>query len=555
MRKLGVVGLFIVVACFASPGEATNPSSPPVRPSETNTTNPVPLGAEHRIGVRIVEGSGELFDRFTGEKFVPRGANLIRLSAGAHSTLDPGRYDRQQIVETFARLAGGGYNVVRVFLNSRMLAGDESGLSGEYLDNAADLIHIAKAHQLQVLFTQDWLPEANSWGFPSDPLIDNVNSMYLARGGLDANRRFFLEWVRGLIARGAPLDALLAYELRNELYFTDLYPPFSLSSGTVTTANGRSYDLSSEEEKVRLLEDNLVSWIDEMGEAIRSVDPTALVTIGFFQPKGPNLSREGDDRLIETRRAILESTADFIDLHGYPGGELNLAQIVENFGLPTQTAKPVLLGEFGAEHVSYPSVDDAIRALVEWQIESCAYGFDGWLVWTWDSVEQPDFWNALDNDGAIGRALSPAVRPDPCAVGELNMTVELTRGATITASAATTDDPVNSAIDGLTETIWSAGDDAPQWVEIDLGAERPLRAIRLLVAQHPVGLTTHVVTVRGEKGPAREVANFTQTSADGDWLEISWDDPQTDARYVRVETLHSPSWVAWREISLLGHRR
>jgi hypothetical protein len=44
---------------------------------------------------------------------------------------------------------------------------------------------------------------------------------------------------------------------------------------------------------------------------------------------------------------------DFIDLHGYPGGELNLAQIVENYGLPPVTEKPIFLGEFGAEHGAY----------------------------------------------------------------------------------------------------------------------------------------------------------------------------------------------------------
>jgi hypothetical protein len=35
---------------------------------------------EHRIGIRVVEGVGEYYDRQTGEKFMPRGNNYIRLA-------------------------------------------------------------------------------------------------------------------------------------------------------------------------------------------------------------------------------------------------------------------------------------------------------------------------------------------------------------------------------------------------------------------------------------------------------------------------------------------
>ncbi len=51
-----------------------------------------PADAPHRIGVRIVNGSGELFDRRTGRRFVPRGANYVRLATEGHSTFNVGRY-------------------------------------------------------------------------------------------------------------------------------------------------------------------------------------------------------------------------------------------------------------------------------------------------------------------------------------------------------------------------------------------------------------------------------------------------------------------------------
>jgi hypothetical protein len=291
-----------------------------------------------------------------------------------------------------------------------------------------------------------------------------------------------------------------------------------------------------------------------MRAAILEIDPTALVTVGFFQPKGPNTSRVGDDREIETRAVIAESTADFIDLHGYPGGELNLRQIVDNFKLPEHPSKPLLLGEFGAERNAYATVDDAVRALVEWQVESCDHGFTGWLVWTWDSVEQPEFWNAVDGDRAIADALSPVRRPDPCSVGDLDLALDLARGATARASSELPGRGAALAIDGLFDTLWNADSGPPQWIEIDLGSQRTVEQIRLLVAQDPGGRSQHVVSVSGEGGDWRRIAVLDSETADGDSLLIEPDRPLDGVRHVRVETTALAGGLApaWREIALLG---
>jgi len=51
-------------------------------------------------------------------------------------------------------------------------------------------------------------------------------------------------------------------------------------------------------------------------------------------------------------------------------------------------------------------------------IQSCAYNFKGWLLWTWDTDEQPELWNGQSNGqssgGAINLKLAPASRPNPC---------------------------------------------------------------------------------------------------------------------------------------------
>jgi hypothetical protein len=39
---------------------------------------------------------------------------------------------------------------------------------------------------------------------------------------------------------------------------------------------------------------------------------------------------------------------------------------------------------------------------------------------------------------------------------------------------------------------------------------------------------------------------------DGDELLYQLEDPVTKIRFVRVETIASPSWVSWREIEIIS---
>ena len=50
-------------------------------PSQLATAAPPTAPPAHRIGIRVVDGRGEFFDRGTGEQFVPRGANYLHSRA------------------------------------------------------------------------------------------------------------------------------------------------------------------------------------------------------------------------------------------------------------------------------------------------------------------------------------------------------------------------------------------------------------------------------------------------------------------------------------------
>jgi F5/8 type C domain-containing protein len=521
---------------------------------------------QHRIAVRPRPGgTPELYDRVTGETFVARGANYLRLaqqgSVGVyHSTFNLDEYDGPRAEAALQRMRAGGSNVVRVFLSGACRAncvGDRlRGISARYAAAVADFLRLAKSNGLYVIVTIEGLPTETRYetilnGEPRT-LVEGGNLDFLTAGGVQANASFWADFAAELLRQRAATDALLAYEVRNEAHFDGRAKPFLLTGGLVSTPNGRTYDMASQAQKDAMLDDGLVFWIDRVRAAIRAVDPTALVAIGFFEPQQPHPSRSGDARLIRTRAAIRGSSADLVDLHAAPGVDLTLSQSMENFGVDGTETKPIVLGELGASKAAYPSLDETPYALEDWQRDSCRFGVDGWLLWTWDTEEQTGLWNALSGGGTIERALAPIERPDPCAAAAGPHNVAL--GRTATASSSDAANPPANAFDGNRQTAWSAGTLAPQWIRVDLGSPQAVKRIRLHVTQLPDGFTVHRVYGRESAGGAERLLHeFVGFTRSGDVLgqapPVSWQ----DVRYLRVETVASPSVVGWRELEVVSN--
>jgi len=507
----------------------------------------------HRIGVRTGEGVGEFYDRKTEEKFVPRGNNYIRLAdqsaCGApgtiyHSTFNVGLYQPDRVEQALAKMRQNGYNVVRVFINHLCVAYPYGRLSAEYMRNVADFLQRAKANDIFVMFAIDDLPTPGyREKIPHYDDIDWGNHQFLTREGIEAERRFWGDFIRELRNLGAPLDYVFGYGLRNEAFFWSDAKPFTLTSGLVTTANGKTYDMSKPKDKERMVDEGLVYWINQVRAGILEADPTALVTIGFFPP-------ENYPRYIRTHSAW-ESEADFIDLHLYPRpGYLTVSQLLDMFGASDLTGKPLVMGEFGAFKDAYWSASRAAQDLQDWQVASCTYGFDGWLLWTWDSSEQPELWNALDHEEVINQALSPQNRPDPRVPGPYlgqNMAFRKPAGA----SRLLQEYPPSAAVDGDHKTLWNSGDFAPQWIEIDLGAQSSVKKIRLLVSQTPSGETVHQLLGKGGEEAYRLLHEFRGFTKDLDVLEYEPPTPLKGIRFIRILTTVSPSWVSWFEIEVL----
>jgi hypothetical protein len=387
--------------------------------------------AAHQIGIRQTTSFPEFVDNSTGKPFVPRGNNYIRLASltdpngnasFGHSTFNVGLYNGTQAEAALTTMQASGYNAVRVFLQGccQNTIGDPSGgLSSGYVGNVVDFLQRARAHGIYVIITSEWLPAFGGYDLscPQFPMFDDVNLFHLCAGTVTTTVRFWHDFVSSLIAKGAPMQAILAYELVNEYYYNSAAAPLSLTSGAVTAANGQAYDMANAASRQQMMDEGLVFFTNQIRGAIIALDPTALVTVGFFVPQGPNATRAGDTRVIQVYPAIANSTADFVDLHAYPlPGDLTLDQIVQNFGfVGFQQQKPVMMAEFGGFKSEYATAADAAAGLSAWQSQSCTYHFDGWALWTWDTDEQPELWNTLSTGGAINQRLNPTAKPDPCA--------------------------------------------------------------------------------------------------------------------------------------------
>ncbi len=120
----------------------------------------------------------------------------------------------------------------------------------------------------------------------------------------------------------------------------------------------------------------------------------------------------------------------------------------------------------------------------------------------------------------------------------------------VTASSSYGNNVPANVADNNPVTFWSAGDLAPQWIELDLGEPSRISKLRLNVEQNPAGHTTHQIFFGATPDNLTLVGTLDGVTEAGQWLEIPL--AHNGVRYVKINTTASPSRVAWREIQVFG---
>jgi hypothetical protein len=103
--------------------------------------------------------------------------------------------------------------------------------------------------------------------------------------------------------------------------------------------------------------------------------------------------------------------------------------------------------------------------------------------------------------------------------------------------------------DGDLTTGWSAGDYAPQWIQLDLGAETAVSRVLLNVDQDPAGPTTHELYGGASPDNLKLLGAISGDTKLHQWIDFKIP-AATDVRYLKIATAKSPSWIGWLEIEV-----
>lgn len=205
-------------------------------------------------------------------------------------------FDPAEVATDFARIAGAGLDSVRLFLTWEDFQPKRTDVDPEMLERLVSVADLARQHRLVIvptLFTGhmsgvNWIP---SWVLARPGLDDRFRVMSggkLVRAGV---RNWYADEeiavAQAMLASEAATalaghDALWAWDLGNESS-NCVVPP---SRSTART------------------------WLRRMSLAIRSADPTALVTVGL------HMEDLEDDRRLGPQEA--SEVCDVLSMHGYP---------------------------------------------------------------------------------------------------------------------------------------------------------------------------------------------------------------------------------------------
>ncbi len=147
---------------------------------------------EADIGIRVVDGVGEFYLRETGERFIPRGHNYVKMvllddpilgEVVLDAPLSTLVYDPAEVRADFQAMSSYGFNVVRVFLETCSASGCISEPGGKlepaYMDNVVDFMQIAKEEGIYVWLSSNTLPDVGY--YPEQAFVEGESDFLTTR--------------------------------------------------------------------------------------------------------------------------------------------------------------------------------------------------------------------------------------------------------------------------------------------------------------------------------------------------------------------------------------
>jgi len=323
----------------------------------------------------LVAEDGRTFKTEDGKPFVPFGVNYFRPGMGWAPQLWK-TFDETAFREDFALMRDAGVNCVRVFLTYGSFLTEKGKIDPEGLAKFDKLLDIAEDYGIYIHPTGP-----DHWEGPG--ILENhakIHERFTDDEILDMTTLFWKEFA----ARYKGRNAIFAYDLLNEpsipwdvpsmrpkwnLWLKNHYQSAedfatkrNIPVETVTWGSEDApKDFLNRElilDYQRFREELADHWTKIQVEAIKSVDPHALVTVGLIQWSVPTVL-PGLQHYAAFRPSRQAPYLDFMEIHFYPlatgfyeyekegDTEKNLAYVESIVREVAATGKPVVIAEFG----------------------------------------------------------------------------------------------------------------------------------------------------------------------------------------------------------------
>ncbi len=410
----------IALACFGNVtafdnvnvcGVQTENHVEPAQPQPVRRTPIKPLP-------RLAVDTNGFFVKATGERFVPRGFNHTVLAKHWHATFNVGVYRHDVMEKILAEMHRIGANVIRVWIWGRQgetgFTGNKKsrGLDGAYMENVVDFLRLAARYQIYVIPILDETPHNAYYdalmvdpAHEANPDVGGYNRQYLAQGPIAAKHAAIADFIRYIKASDPGLlNTVLGWSLANEVFVNYTDGPFSPGAGAAQTANGKQYDMTAKDRRQACYDEGIVHWANQLTNAIKGVDPEALVTAGMWTSDASGrtpvngLMPDDKDPRVPPRPSALggpNSLLDFIDVHIYPWD--GTSKVRPDRHERELVSKPAIVGEYGVFKDKTP--DQARTMLREMLEQAYAIGYHGDLFWVWNLVGVPgQTWSAVEEN-------------------------------------------------------------------------------------------------------------------------------------------------------------